>query len=202
VQNVNASFRRGGIRSDETLNRKQLSHLLRAATRIADDPDIIVIGSQAILGAFDAQNLPDDVTMSVEADIAFRDDPDEVKADEVDGSIGELSDFHEEFGYYAQGVIITTAKLPSGWEDRVVSFDAPSADPSQAVCIEAHDLVVSKLVAGRDKDRDFATALLAAGLISKQVLMDRADMLDVPGAVIKRVRTLIMRCAKITMSQS
>ena len=124
MQNVNASSQRGGIRNDETLNRKQLSHLLRAATRIADDPNIIVIGSQAILGNFDAQNLPDEVTISVEADIAFRDDPDEAKADEVDGRIGELSSFHEEYGYYAQGVIITTAKLPSGWEDRVVSYNA------------------------------------------------------------------------------
>jgi len=184
------------------LNREQLSHLLRAATRIADDPHIIVIGSQAILGTFDAQNLPDEVTISVEADIAFREDQDEAKADEVDGNIGELSNFHEEYGYYAQGVIITTAKLPSGWEDRVVRYDAPGAEPSQAVCIDVHDLVVSKLVAGRDKDRDFATALLAAELISKQVLMDRADMLNMPGAVIKRVHTLIMRCAKTAMSQS
>ncbi len=178
------------------MNREQLSHLLRAAARIADDPNILVLGSQAILGTFDAQNLPDEVTISVEADIAFRNDPDEAKADQVDGSIGELSSFHEEYGYYAQGVSITTAKLPAGWEGRVIRYDAPGAEPSQAVCIDAHDLVVSKLYAGREKDSDFATALLNAGLISKNVLIERAAMLDMPGAVIKRVHALILRCVR------
>lgn len=32
----------------------------------------------------------------------------------IDGSIGELSPFHETFGYYAQGVDETTAVLPEG----------------------------------------------------------------------------------------
>lgn len=125
------------------MNRKQLSHLLRAAARIAEDPEILVIGSQAILGTFDSEHLPREVTMSVEADIAFLDDPGEMKADDIDGGIGELSKFHEMYGYYAQGVSITTAKLPVGWEARVVSYDMRDAEPSKAVCIDAHDLVVS-----------------------------------------------------------
>ncbi|MDT8321948.1 MAG: hypothetical protein RQ826_15630 [Xanthomonadales bacterium] len=70
------------------MNRKELSHLLRAAARIADDPEILVLGSQAVLGTYDDQCLPGAVTMSVEADFAFRTDPDEVKADKVDGDIG------------------------------------------------------------------------------------------------------------------
>jgi hypothetical protein len=36
------------------------------------------------------------------------------KADKVDGAIGELSTFHETSGYYAQGVSVSTAILPSG----------------------------------------------------------------------------------------
>jgi hypothetical protein len=31
------------------------------------------------------------VTLSIEADLAFRDDPNETKSDKVDGAIGELS---------------------------------------------------------------------------------------------------------------
>ncbi len=34
------------------MTREQLAHLLRAASRITDDPDVLVIGSQAILGSF------------------------------------------------------------------------------------------------------------------------------------------------------
>lgn len=178
------------------MNRKELSHLLRAAARIADDPEILVLGSQAILGTYDDQCLPAAVTMSVEADFAFRIDPNEVKADKVDGDIGELSSFHEEFGYYAQGVSLSTAVLPSGWEARLVRYDQPDAEPSDAVCLDAHDLVVSKLCAGREKDKEFASALLSAGLISERILLERAAMLDVPGAVIARVRAMILRCAK------
>ncbi len=36
------------------------------------------------------------------------------KADLIDGSIGELSPFHETFGYYAHGLGPETAALPAG----------------------------------------------------------------------------------------
>jgi hypothetical protein len=96
----------------------------------------------------------------MEADIAFLDDPDAHKADLVDGAIGELSSFHEMYAYYAQGVEVSTAILPDGWHDRVVPFvptsaEPTSAEPATAVCLEPHDLVVSKLAAMREKDRIF-----------------------------------------------
>ena len=33
------------------MNRRQLEHVLRAAARITGDPDVVVIGSQSILGS-------------------------------------------------------------------------------------------------------------------------------------------------------
>ena len=63
--------------------------------RVADDNDVLVIGSQAILGAFDDDELPDLVKLSREADIAFHDDPTREKADAVEGAIGEMSAFHD-----------------------------------------------------------------------------------------------------------
>ena len=38
----------------------------------------------------------------------------------IDGSIGEASMFHDTFGYYAQGVVESTAQLPAGWQERLV----------------------------------------------------------------------------------
>ena len=35
------------------------------------------------------------------------------------GAIGESSMFHDTFGYYAQGVLETTAVLPTGWRARL-----------------------------------------------------------------------------------
>jgi len=160
------------------MNRAQLEHVLRAAATIIDDPDILVIGSQAILGAYPEDRLPVEATTSIEADLAFFGDPDGAKADRLDGAIGELSRFHETFGYYAQGVSVSTAVLPAGWEDRTVEFAPPGAAPARARCLEPHDCVVAKLVAGRDKDRVFAAALIREGLVDPETLVVRIRTLS------------------------
>jgi len=159
------------------MNRAQLEHVLRAAATIVDDPRLLVIGSQAILGAYAEDSLPVEATTSIEADLAFFVDPDVTKADRLDGAIGELSRFHETFGYYAQGVSVTTAVLPAGWEARTVAFATPGAFPARARCLEPHDCVAAKLVAGREKDRAFAAALIREGLVETETLIDRIQAL-------------------------
>ena len=104
------------------VNREQLAHILRAASTIVDDPNILVIGSQSVLATFDEDEIPDAATASMEVDLAYFDDPTEDKADAVDGAIGELSPFHEMNGVYAQGVSVRTAVLPEGWRGRVVPW--------------------------------------------------------------------------------
>jgi hypothetical protein len=129
------------------MRRDQLEHILRAAADVAGSPDVVVIGSQAILGSFDETQLPDAAVASIEADIAFLDDPAGERSDTVTGAIGELSQFHETFGVYAEGVSVTTATLPMGWRDRVVLLDTPNTQPGRGICLEPHDLAASKLVA-------------------------------------------------------
>lgn len=155
------------------MRRSELAHILRAAARITGDPDILIIGSQSILGSYDEDDLPTEAWVSVEADVAFLDDADAVKADQVDGAIGEMSDFHATFAYYAQGVEVTTAVLPAGWRERVVAFRPRAAEPALAYCLEPHDLVVSKLMAHRQKDYVFAAALLRAGLVQRPTVLER-----------------------------
>jgi hypothetical protein len=77
------------------MKREQLEHVLREASQIADDHDVLVIGSQSVLGAIPEHRLPPTATASIEVDVAFFNDPDDRKADQVDGAIGELSPFHE-----------------------------------------------------------------------------------------------------------
>jgi hypothetical protein len=100
------------------VKRSQLAHILRSACQITGDPNILVIGSQSILGKFSHVALPNEAWLSVEADISFFDDPEETKADLVDGAIGEASPFHDAFGVYGQGVTLKTATLPDGWSER------------------------------------------------------------------------------------
>jgi hypothetical protein len=111
--------------------------------------------------------------------MSFFDDLGNERADLVDGAIGELSSFHETFGYYAQGVSVTTAVLPEGWRDRLVRFATPGSAPGAALCLEPHDLVVSKLVAHREKDLEFAAALIQRGLVDPVVLHEPIDALGV-----------------------
>jgi hypothetical protein len=93
------------------VRREQLEHVLRAASQIAQDPDVLVIGSQSILGAIPEERLPAAATASIEVDVAFFDDPEDRKADRVDGAIGELSAFHESYGYYAPATVYGRANL-------------------------------------------------------------------------------------------
>jgi hypothetical protein len=53
------------------VNRSQLEHIIRAAAGNADTNDIVVIGSQAILGAF--PDAPSELLVSIEADVFPRD---------------------------------------------------------------------------------------------------------------------------------
>lgn len=175
------------------MRRSDLAHILRAATEVSHDGAILVIGSQAILAAYSESELPPEATVSIEADIAFFDDSNDEKSDQVDGAIGEASMFHSEFGYYGQGVGLSTAKLPKGWEDRLVPFEWGDTGGAKAVCLEPHDLVLAKLVAGREKDYEFADALIGRGLIDPKVLLERVDDLPVIGAIKRRIRTLIGR---------
>lgn len=135
------------------MTRDQLAHILRAAARIAEASDVVVIGSQSILGTYAEDELPDPAVGSLEADLAFFDDHDNAKSDRVDAMIGEGSMFHEEFGYYGQGVSISTATLPAGWQDRIVILADEQTQPGRGLCLETHDLVVSKLAAGREGPR-------------------------------------------------
>ncbi|GAB2952177.1 hypothetical protein GCM10027280_45720 [Micromonospora polyrhachis] len=172
------------------MRREQLEHVLRSACQIAGDPDVLVIGSQSVLGAIPESRLPLEATASMEVDVAFFNDPDDQKADQVDGAIGEFS-FHEMNGYYAQGVSVSTATLPEGWQDRLVLVESQSTQPGRGYTLEPHDCVVSKLVAGREKDYAFADALIRAGLIEPAVVAERIEMVDVRPLVLKRLRDWI-----------
>lgn len=160
------------------MNRAQLEHLIRASADIADDDEIIVIGSQSILGRY--PDAPHELLVSIEADVYPRNHPERWEL--IDGSIGELSPFHDTFGYYAQGVEPGTATLPRRWEDRLVAICNPNTRGATGLCLEPHDLVVSKLIAGRDKDHAFARVALAHGLVDRGVLEARLADTEVDDA--------------------
>lgn len=79
------------------MNRAAFDHAVRAAGAVLGEDEVLVIGSQALHGSVD--ELPVEAERSMEVDVAAVADPDEHKADLIDGSIGEASMFHETFGF-------------------------------------------------------------------------------------------------------
>jgi hypothetical protein len=145
---------------------------------------VVVIGSQAILGTFADDELPPEVTMSVEIDILpIVEDGDETArlADLIEGVAGEWSPFEEQHGFSIDGVDAETAVLPDGWRDRLVKVQnqntaAPSGAPQYTGwCLDKEDLCVAKLCALREKDQNFVAALLDAGFVDAAIITRRLD---------------------------
>ncbi len=161
------------------MRRDQLEHAIRTACQIVGASEVIVVGSQAILGSYGEEDLPPAATMSLEIDILpIADDNEETVrlGDLIEGAAGELSPFESAHGFSIDGVDLETSALPDGWRDRLVKVQnantaAPSGGPQFiGWCVEKHDLCVAKLCAFREKDRNFVAALLDAGLVDSDEL--------------------------------
>jgi hypothetical protein len=169
------------------MTREQFEHAIRAAGGVLGVSELLVIGSQAVHASMTGE-LPIEAARSVEVDVAVRGDADGRLADLVDGAIGEASMFHDTFGYYAQGVVESTARLPDGWQSRLVPFATQATRGVTAWCLELHDLWISKAVAGRQKDLEFCRALLEHGVVEAATLRSRLTLVP---ALEERVRRAI-----------
>ena len=146
------------------MKRTQLEHILRAAGAITGADRFVILGSSAILAQF--PDAPDELMDSLDADLYSPRGAED--ANLVDGSIGEGSHFH-----YAHGVGEETATLPEGWKERLIALRSANTGTTTGLCLEVHDLAVSKLVAGRSKDVDFVAALLRHRLVDPDLLRER-----------------------------
>lgn len=158
------------------MTREQLEHLIRAASTITEDDELVIIGSQSILGQF--PRAPASLLVSIEADIYPLHHPQ--RWDLIDGTIGEGSPFHLTFGYYAQGVGEETAVLSAGWRDRLVPIRGPGTRGATGWALEIHDLLVAKYAAGREKDLEFAAEAIRHGLVRQEVLLARLERAPLP----------------------
>jgi hypothetical protein len=173
------------------MKRSELEHLIRAAGAITDDAEIVVIGSQAILGQF--PDAPSPLLVSAEADLFPLHRPE--LADLIDGSIGEGSSFHDLFGYYAQGVGERTAVLPKGWRDRLIRIENANTRGVAGLCLEVHDLAISKHVASREKDLEFTRELARHDMTDSKTLLARLKDTEVLPELRKVIEARIRRDA-------
>lgn len=153
------------------MKREELEHVLRASAAITNDKSFVVIGSQAVLLPF--PDAPADLLLSNEVDLYPSMHPE--RADLIDGAIGQLSMFHDTFGYYADGVGPDTARMPTDWMAFAKLYYIGEIT---VVSPDLHDVAVSKCVAGRDKDADWIRALLRHRMIDAARLETRLRALD------------------------
>jgi hypothetical protein len=89
------------------------------------------------------------------------------------GVLGYGSPFNELHGFYVDAVDPTTATLPDGWQHRVHVIEgdntiaAGSELRARGLCLDIHDLLVSKHAAAREKDLAFARAAIVAGYVDE-----------------------------------
>ena len=164
------------------MRRQDLEHVIRAASAISGERELVIVGSAALLGA--VPEPPEELARSRDVDLYPLRKPD--LADLIDGSIGEQSPFEDKFGFYAQGVSPRTATLPAGWEARLVKVQNDNTHQNVGYCLEPHDLAASKLAAGREKDHAFVRAMLRHRIVEGRVLAERIAAL--PLAPVDRER--------------
>ena len=169
------------------MQRSELEHIIRASGEFSGDDEIIIIGSQAILGQF--PDAPIRLLSSMEADVYPKNKPE--KADKVDGAIGEGSSFHELHGYYAQGVGERTAVLPKDWESRLIVLTNENTNGITGYCLEVHDLAISKLIAMRPKDLEFVQELVRHDMIEEQTMLRRLGQTELKKSVRSSIRTRV-----------
>jgi hypothetical protein len=156
------------------MTRDQLEHAIRAACDVAEDSEVWVFGSQAILGEF--PDAPEALRTSIEVDMQPKNRPD--KVDLVDAALGEMSQFHKTHDFYVHGLLIDGSAFPQGWQRRATPVvDKISTRGNIGWCVEIHDLAASKLAAYREKDRDFVRTLLIEEMIAPETLIERINLL-------------------------
>lgn len=174
------------------MKRNQLEHLIRAVGTITNENELIIIGSQSILGQYPSP--PPATTLSMEADIIVVNQPEMWNL--IDGTIGEGSPFHEQFGYYADGVEENTAILPKDWKERLIPICNENTKNIKGLCLEVHDLLISKYISGRPKDLDFCQVVVDANLVDQQILLQRCEQTKINSDTQALVKSRILNAFK------
>jgi hypothetical protein len=174
------------------MKREELEHIIRASGDITGQYEFVIVGSQSMLGPI--PNPEEVFTVSMEADIYPLQTPE--LAEKIDGAIGEGSQFHQTFGYYAQGVGPNTATLPRDWMQRVHRVQNGNTNDRVGYCLDVLDLFLAKAVAGREKDREFCMALLEHGYVTTTHVLRLVPVMPIDDKAQRTLRATIRRWSK------
>ncbi len=152
------------------MKRAELETAIRAAATVAKDLDFYLIGSQAVHAY--SRRAPTEVLLSQECDLYPKNCPE--KANLIATQLGRVSRFARKHGFYVDIVTPEIATLPDGWQERLKILRIGKI---RVHCLEVHDLIISKLAAGRLRDLEFTAALFQTRLAAPKVVRRRIRLL-------------------------
>jgi hypothetical protein len=139
------------------VRKEQLEEILRAASALAARKEFILFGSQTVHAI--TSEAPVEVLMSRKCDIWLNDEPSIQEL--LKRELGADSAFQQAKGFYLDPVPPDLPMVPSHWQERLCDL---MIGDIKIRCLEIHDLIVSKLAAGRLKDYEFIAAVLTSKL--------------------------------------
>lgn len=159
------------------MRKSNLFELIAAIKSLAPDETPIIVGSQAV--HLVTEFPPEIVRQSIECDFLIIGGKSEIRA-AINKNLGVFSRFQIEHGFYADALGLATVVLPTGWQNRLQSIEDENGNVIAKVA-EIHDVAVSKLIAGREKDFLFLKDLLLSDVISMEFFTERARLVkDMP----------------------
>ena len=173
--------------------------LLRAARSVAEHfsaERVIIVGSQSILLTW--PDAPVVMKITPEIDIYpenYRDwearNPGFEASEEISVLFGEMSHFHERFGFYLDGVDENTARMPPDGLDHAETMEIDVYGRIAVIvcpCIE--DVIVSKLHRLVEKDVTFIKACAQARPLDRLRILDRFRATGPDQVLINRAESL------------
>ena len=156
------------------MRKSSLFELIREIRRLAPDETPIIVGSQAV---HIITNFPPEIVQkSIECDFLFGSGKSETRT-EINKKLGVFSQFQLEHGFYADALGLATVILPTGWEDRLQKLENENG-AIVAYCAEIHDVAVSKLIAGREKDFLFLKEAILREFIEIDIFIERIRLVE------------------------
>lgn len=163
------------------MRRRSIDHILRAAAEVTKHTRFVLVGSAAVIAR--AKHIPLDMMSTPEIDIyAPEADDIELVSELIDGSIGQGSQFHNQFGYYGDGVSPATAKMPTDWKERATEYAGAECPGVIAIVPEENDVALAKLAAWREKDQSWLAEGVKSGVLSLSRMASRLDRMPEPNA--------------------
>lgn len=174
-----------------------LKRAVRAVARHFDADRVYVVGSQALLAV--RPDISEVLRHTDEIDIFpgnaakwEQAHPGQEASEEISALMGIGSHFHDQHGYYLDGVDSRTATLPADWEGRAVvrTIEVDGRDV-ELVVPEPQDLAISKLARLVEKDKEWLKAFNRELGLDVNAIHERLQSTGLPPEVMRQAMVFV-----------